>query len=191
MDIYSRKIVGWEVLEEESAESAADLLAKIHLKEGLSTKIGVVLHSDNGSPMKGATMLATMQKLGVVPSFSRPSVSNDNAFSESLFKTMKYIPAFPDQPFESLAQARDWVSGFVLWYNEEHRHSEIQYVTPGQRHRGEDMAILAQRERVYEAAKQRHPERWSGETRNWQPVTTVSLNPTNQLSKIQEVKKAA
>ena len=77
MDIYSRKVVGWEVLEDESSESAAELLQKIHLKEGLSLQKDVVLHSDNGSPMKGATMLATMQKLGVVPSFSRPSVSND------------------------------------------------------------------------------------------------------------------
>jgi transposase InsO family protein len=191
MDIYSRKIVGWEVLDHESSEQAADLLGKIYLKEGLSQTDAVVLHSDNGSPMKGATMLATMQKLGVVPSFSRPSVSNDNPFSESLFKTMKYIPAFPDRPFETVEEARAWVSRFALWYNEEHRHSEIQYVTPGQRHRGEDIEILARRKRVYEAAKQRHPERWSGETRNWQPVTTVSLNPTNQTLEIKELKQAA
>ncbi len=141
--------------------------------------------------MKGATMLATLQKLGVVPSFSRPSVSNDNAFSEALFKTMKYVPAFPDQPFCSLDAARNWVSSFVIWYNEAHRHSEIQYVTPGQRHRGEDIAILAQRKRVYEAARQRHPERWSRKTRNWKPVETVSLNPQNQISQMEEVKKAA
>ena len=191
MDIYSRKIVGWEVLDEESSESAANLLEKIHLKEGLSKQIKLALHSDNGSPMKGATMLATMQKLGVVPSFSRPSVSNDNAFSEALFKTMKYIPAFPDQPFCSLDEARDWVTRFVLWYNEEHRHSEIQYVTPGQRHRGEDIEILARRERVYEKAKQRHPERWSKDTRNWRPVIAVSLNPQTQKPEMEEVKKAA
>ncbi len=188
MDIYSRKIVGWEVLDHESSESAADLLGKVYLKEGLSHTERVVLHADNGSPMKGATMLATMQKLGVVPSFSRPSVSNDNPFSESLFKTMKYIPAFPQRPFETVDEARVWVSRFVLWYNEEHRHSEIQYVTPGQRHRGEDIEILARRKRVYEAAKQRHPQRWSGETRNWQPVTTVSLNP---IVVTKELKKAA
>lgn len=191
MDIYSRKIVGWEVHEEESSESAADLLQKIHLKEGLSQQIKVVLHSDNGSPMKGATMLATMQKLGVVPSFSRPCVSNDNPFSEALFKTMKHVPAFPDQPFCSLEEAREWVSSFVLWYNEEHRHSEIQYVTPGQRHRGEDIEILEQRKRVYEKARERHPERWSGRTRNWKPLTTVSLNPQTIKSETEEVKQAA
>ena len=183
--------MGWEVLAEESAESAADLLRKIYLKEGLSLKEGVVLHSDNGSPMKGATMLGTMQQLGVIPSFSRPSVSNDNAYSEALFKTMKYIPAYPDQPFESVEEARAWVSKFVHWYNPEHLHSEIQYVTPEQRHRGEDVEILAQRKRVYEAVRKRHPERWSGETRNWLPVETVALNPRNQTTAREEVKKAA
>jgi putative transposase len=191
MDIYSRKIVGWEVHAEESSESAGDLLTKIYLKEGLGNLPDIALHSDNGSPMKGATMLATMQKLGVMPSFSRPSVSNDNPYSESLFKTMKYVPDFPDQPFSSLDEARDWVSNFVFWYNEEHLHSEIQYVTPGQRHRGEDIAILAQRKRVYEAAKERHPERWSKGTRNWDPVDTVSLNPTNKKPETEEVKQAA
>ena len=191
MDIYSRKIVGWEVHAEESSESAGDLLDKIYLKEDLGKQPGIILHSDNGSPMKGATMLATMQKLGVVPSFSRPSVSNDNSYSESLFKTLKYVPAFPDQPFSSLEAARDWVSSFVSWYNEEHLHSEIQYVTPGQRHRGEDIAILAQRKCVYEAAKERHPQRWSQGTRNWDPVATVSLNPTNKKLEPEEVKQAA
>ena len=127
----------------------------------------------------------------MMPSFSRPSVSNDNAFSEALFKTMKYTPAFPDQPFESLEEARAWVSRFVLWYNEEHRHSEIRYVTPGQRHRGEHIALLEQRKHVYEEAKQRHPERWSRQTRNWEPVGTVSLNPQKQIPKMQEVKEAA
>jgi len=190
MDIYSRKIVGWEVLENESSESAGALLQKIYLKEGLGQQANVVLHSDNGSPMKGATMLATMQKLGVVPSFSRPSVSNDNAYSESLFKTLKYTPAFPDQPFGSLQEVRDWVAGFVDWYNEQHLHSEIQYVTPGQRHRGEDIAILKQRKRVYEEAKKLRPERWSGNTRNWLPVQSVSLNPQNK-PEIQEESKAA
>lgn len=196
MDIYSRKVVGWEVLDDESSESAAELLQKIHLKEGLSLQKDVVLHSDNGSPMKGATMLATMQKLGVVPSFSRPSVSNDNAYSESLFKTMKYTPAFPNDPFSSLQETRNWVANFVHWYNEEHRHCEIQYVTPGQRHRGEDVAILKERTRVYEAAKRRHPERWSGQTRNWLPVQSVSLNPQSkkpetQKPETQEVQQAA
>ena len=106
MDIYSRKIVGWEIHENETAENASLLIRKACLAEGVSKK-GLVLHSDNGSPMKGATMLATLQRLGVVPSFSRPSVSNDNPYSESLFGTMKYTPAFPSKPFESLDAARE------------------------------------------------------------------------------------
>ncbi len=84
--------------------------------------------------MKGATMLATLQKLGVVPSFSRPSVSDDNPYSESLFRTLKYTPAYPSKPFDDLVSVRKWVHEFVQWYNEEHRHSLIQYVTPSERH---------------------------------------------------------
>jgi transposase InsO family protein len=178
MDIYSRKIVGWEVHENETAEHASRLIRKACLGEGISEH-GLVLHADNGSPMKGATMLATLQRLGVVPSFSRPSVSNDNPYSESLFGTMKYTPAFPSKPFESLTAARHWVQGFVHWYNEEHRHSGIQFVTPGERHRGEEQAILAKRKDLYEAAKERNPQRWSGQTRNWEPVGEVWLNPEN------------
>ncbi|MCU7894920.1 MAG: integrase core domain-containing protein, partial [Candidatus Thiodiazotropha sp. (ex Lucinoma aequizonata)] len=127
-------------------------------------------------------MLATLQRLGVVPSFSRPSVSNDNPYSESLFGTMKYTPAFPSKPFESLGAARDWVYDFVHWYNEEHRHSDsgIQFVTPSQRHSGEEQSILVNREALYDTAKQGNLERWSRETRNWTPVGEVWLNTENQ-----------
>jgi transposase InsO family protein len=176
-DIFSRKIVGWEVHEDEKSAHASVLIRKTCLAEGIRED-GLVLHSDNGGPMKGATMLATLQRLGVVPSFSRPSVSDDNPYSESLFRTLKYTPAYPNKPFESLSAAREWVHRFVQWYNEEHRHSSIRYVTPGQRHRGEDAAILAARKRLYEAAKQARPERWSGNTRNWSPIDEVWLNPS-------------
>ncbi|VAW92842.1 Mobile element protein [hydrothermal vent metagenome] len=179
-DIFSRKIVGWEVHEEESAEHASCLIRKACLAEGVH-KEGLVLHSDNGSPMKGATMLATLQKLGVVPSFSRPSVSDDNPYSESLFRTLKYTPAYPSKPFKSIEAARQWVHGFVRWYNEEHRHSAIRYVTPGQRHRGEDKVILEERKAVYEAAKEKNPQRWSGDIRNWNLVTEVWLNPPKEV----------
>lgn len=176
MDIYSRKVVGWEVHESETAEHASVLIRKACLAEGITGK-ELVLHSDNGSPMKGATMLATLQRLGVVPSFSRPSVSDDNPYSESLFRTLKYTPAYPSKPFESLAAARQWVHTFVCWYNEAHRHSGIQFVTPAERHSGKERAILANRKAVYAAARQRHPHRWSGETRNWAPIDEVWLNP--------------
>jgi len=145
-------------------------------REGIE-KDQVVLHSDNGSPMKGVTMLATLQQLGVIPSFSRPSVSNDNPYSESLFKTLKYRPEYPSMPFETLFDARSWVAGFVKWYNHEHLHSAIKFVTPVQRHAGEDVAILAKREQVYQTAKANFPQRWSGNTRNWKPIKEVLLNP--------------
>ena len=176
MDVYSRKIVGWEVYAEESAEHAGNIFRKAHLREGVAGN-ALFLNSDNGSPMKGATMLGTLQKLGVTPSFSRPSVSNDNPYSEALFKTLKYRPSFPEKPFDSLEEARTWVAEFQQWYNENHRHSAIKFVTPGQRHRGEDVVILAQRKLLYEAAKEACPERWSGNIRNWKPLRMVTLNP--------------
>ena len=138
---------------------------------------GIVLHSDNGGPMKGSTMLATLQHLGIVASFSRPSVSDDNPFSESLFRTLKYRPEYPHKPFENLEAARAWVTTFVGWYNAEHRHSGIRFVTPNERHHGREHAVLANRVRVYERARRRHPNRWSTGTRNWSAAPAVFLNP--------------
>ncbi len=178
LDIYSRKIVGWEVYECESDDYASDVVTKATLREGASQVR--VLHSDNGSPMKGATMLATLQRLGIVPSFSRPKVSNDNAYSESLFKTLKYVPFYPDKPFENIDKARKWVHGFIPWYNEEHRHSALRFVTPGQRHQREDIAILEKRSAFYERLKEQNPHRWPGPTRNWSPIGAVQLNPRNK-----------
>jgi putative transposase len=142
----------------------------------------VVLHSDNGSPMKGATMLATLQRLGVMPSFSRPAVSNDNPCSESLFKTLKYRPGYPSHAFADLVDVRKWVAAFIDWSNKEHLHSAIRFVTPAQRRAGQDQPLLRRREIVYEAAKARHPQRWSGPTRNWTPIQVVHLNPANTTS---------
>lgn len=175
MDVYSRKIVAWQVHDRENPSLAAELIREGCYVENIQ-RDQLVLHSDNGSPMKGATMLATLQQLGVMPSFSRPSVSNDNAFSEALFRTLKYRPWYPQQPFASLEQARIWVAGFIHWYNHEHKHSKIAYVTPHERHNGEDIAILEKRKAVYEKAKSAHPNRWSGKTRQWQRPMEVSLN---------------
>ena len=179
LDIFSRKIVGWQVYDEESSDLAAEVITDICASEKVQPQ-QVVLHSDNGSPMRGATMVATLQKLGVAPSLSRPGVSNDNPYSESLFKTMKYRSEYPARPFATLADARKWVDTFVRWYNEEHRHSAIGFVTPAQRHAGQDHALLAGRDAVYAAAKARHPHRWSGATRTWQPVRLVHLNPAKE-----------
>lgn len=189
MDIYSRKIVGWQVYEKESSALAADLMADICQRESIQ-RDQVVLHSDNGSPMKGATMLATLQELGIMPSFSRPSVSNDNPYSESLFRTLKYRPEYPEQAFNDLLAARTWVEGFVRWYNTEHLHSAIKFVTPEQRHNGDDIKILEKRKHVYSDAKSKHPERWQSDIRNWEPVKVVRLNPEKQKPKIKQ-KEAA
>jgi hypothetical protein len=130
--------------------------------------------------MKGATLLATFQALGIVPSHSRPRVSDDNPYSEALFRTLKYRPSFPRKPFSNIEDARAWVADFVRWYNTEHRHSALRFVTPDQRHFGLEGAILSNRERVYRKAKERHPERWSGGLRNWSPVGDVRLGPDTE-----------
>lgn len=157
--------------------------------EAACTKQGVrqnqiTLHSDNGGPMKGATMLATLYRLGITPSFSRPRVSDDNPFSEALFKTLKYCPAYPEGGrFDSLDAARMWVESFVTWYNNIHLHSGINWVTPASRHEAKDQAILDQRKEVYESARQKNPGRWTRETRNWSRPNIVELNPGRETKK--------
>ena len=189
LDIYSRKIVGWQVHHEELSALAADLMTDICQREQVK-RDQVILHSDNGSPMKGATMLATLQELGVVPSFSRPSVSNDNPYSESVFRTLKYRPEYPETPFANISEARCWVSGFVQWYNEEHRHSGIKFTTPQERHTGKDIEVLANRKLVYKKAKSANSNRWSGKTKNWDHIKEVYLNPEKGKSEVKENKAA-
>jgi transposase InsO family protein len=139
MDVWSRRIVSWDVHDDESAECAAKLIQRICQESGLDPN-GLVLHSDNGQAMRGHTLIATLQWLGITPSFSRPHVCNDNPYSEALFRTLKHTPAYPRLPFASCEAARQWVARFVTWYNTEHRHSAIRYVTPDQRHGGADLA---------------------------------------------------
>lgn len=182
VDVWSRRIMKAVVHDKECAEFAATLLAEACNEHQVDID-QLVLHSDNGSPMKGATMLATMQALGVVPSFSRPSVSNDNPFSESLFRTLKYVPSYPRKPFESVEAAWAWVERFVSWYNGEHLHSRIGFVSPDDRHHGRDIGMLAARRDTYARAKASHPERWSRETRSWDAPALVALNPRDPETK--------
>ena len=192
VDVWSRKIIAAQIFTEESMEHSSMLLAHACMINGVQPE-ELVLHSDNGGPMKGATMLATLQKLGVVPSFSRPSVSNDNPYSESLFRTMKYRPEYPSKPFENIEQAQLWVDGFVFWYNTQHLHSSIRYVTPDDRHFGREEQLLANRQKVYEKARSQNPMRWSKNIRNWNPVRAVWLNPEkkDESRQTQPLKKAA
>ncbi len=169
-------MVGWEVYESESGAYASEMMQRTVIAERCF-RHPLVLHSDNGSPMKSYTLQSKLADLGITPSHSRLRVSNDNAFSESLFKTIKYCPQWPSQRFATLEAARAWMVDFVQWYNEAHCHSQINFVTPGQRHRGEDKVILEKRHLVYQRARAQRPERWSGETRNWEPVGEVTLNP--------------
>lgn len=176
IDIWSRRIVGAEVHESQQADLAAKLLDKLCVEHQLETE-KLVVHSDNGAPMKGATMLATMQSLGITASFSRPNVSDDNAFAESLFRHLKYAPTYPRSGFAVLDDARAWVARFVEWYNHEHLHSAIALVTPDDRHHGRDIAILEKRRETYALARERNPRRWTGTQRPWHRPTTVTLNP--------------
>lgn len=176
LDIYSRKIVGAEVFDSENGVDAAALLQRSLWAERCVNQ-GLVLHSDNGAPMKSFTLRAKMYDLGVVTSRSRPRVSNDNPYSESLFKTLKYCPQWPSKGFSALSDARSWVDDFVVWYNRDHQHSGIRYVTPNERHEGRDVEILEKRKRLYESAQKHHPARWSGDIRNWEVMTAVELNP--------------
>ena len=189
VDIYSRKIVGWEVHDRESSEQASVLIRKAVLSEGC---IGqpLVLHADNGSPMKGSTMKTTMEKLGITSSYSRPRVSNDNPFSEALFRTFKYRPNWPMKGFVTKTEAQEWVRYFANWYNDEHLHSAIRFVTPNARHSGSDRKTLANRAILYANARAQNPQRWSGKTRNWQPAGPVWLNPENEIGDT-EIRDAA
>jgi putative transposase len=178
LDIYSRKIVGFEVHDTDSADHAAHLVRRTALAETIhAMPEKPVLHGDNGATLKGTTVLAMLHWLGIEPSYSRPRVSDDNPYAEALFRTAKYRPEFPVKGFAELDAARQWAERFVHWYNDEHRHSGIGYVTPAQRHAGQDRALLAARHELYQQARHSSPRRWSGQTRDWTPVTAVTLNP--------------
>lgn len=176
LDLFSRKAVAWQVFDCESQTHASALIQDYVVRENIAPG-QLTLHADNGAVMKGSTLYATLQALHIAPSHSRPSVSDDNPFIESLFKTIKYRPAHPLKPFATLDEARRFADQLMTWYNTEHRHSQIGYVTPEQRHEGRDVAILAQRQQVYAHARLRHPKRWSAGTRNWSRIEQVTLNP--------------
>jgi len=180
VDIYSRKIVGWTVSERETSQVASDCVNRACQHEKIA-KAQVTLHSDNGGALKGATLLVTLRALGIATTYSRPGVSNDNPFSESLFRTLKYQALYPNRPFHGLTEAMAWVNQLVHWYNTEHRHSAIGFVTPHQKHTGDDVWLLAQRRKTYESARLQNPSRWSRKTRDWTPVTWTCLNPNKRM----------
>ena len=174
MDIFDKSIVGWAVHEEESGIYSRDLFERT--LKGRKIKIRA-LHADNGGPMKGITLMALLQELKVEVSRSRPRVSNDNPFSESLFKTMKYRVNYPGR-FESLDHTRQWMASFVHWYNQEHLHSSIGYVTPEQMRTGQAEAIFRRRNATMREAHLAYPERWGSRlVKQWSVTREVVLNP--------------
>ena len=182
IDIFSRKIVGWEVYDCESSENASGLILRSVISE---SPLGrpFVLHSDNGSPMKGSSLLTTLHNLGVEASYSRPGVSNDNPYSESIFRTLKYRPVYPYRGFADIKASRKWVNDFVAWYNGEHRHSGLNFITPDERHNGLGEGIMERRKAVYEKAKASHPDRWSKNIRQMNLPEEVWLNPPSKSNK--------
>jgi len=171
MDVWSRKIITWEIHTEELSELSANMMGNLSQEIDLR---GVILHSDNGGPMKGTTMLLKLHDLGVTKSFSRPRVSEDNPYSEALFKTLKYRAGYP-KIFATLQEARNWVANFVHWYNHKHRHSGINYVTPDERHTGRDKEILLRRTETYRKARAERPERFSTKPKEWKYIEKIFL----------------
>lgn len=174
-DIFSRKIVGYTLSLRECDKIAAQLIESSLLSEMISG-YNLRLHNDNGNPMRAYTFVERIKALGIIQSFSRPRVKNDNPFSESLFRTMKYHLSYPLRPFASMDAAKVWVDEFVHWYNHEHLHSGINYVTPHDRHEGNDLEILKNRSKVFKQAQDQKPHRWSGKAKVWTAQTVVELN---------------
>lgn len=158
MDIYSRYVVGWMLAHRESGELAAQLITETCTKQGVQPG-QIVIHADNGAAPGSKTLAQLYVDLGVQPSHSRPHVSNDNPFSEAAFKTLKYHPGYPDR-FGSFEDALAFCRAFFRWYNLEHRHSGIAYLSPQVVHHGHAVQVLAERQRVLDAAYVAHPERF-------------------------------
>jgi putative transposase len=176
MDIFSRYVVGWLVAEKESATLAKILMAESCEKQNINPH-QLTIHSDRGGPMKSQTVAQLYANLGIVRSLSRPSVSNDNPFSESQFKTAKYHPGMPER-FGSIFDARSHCRPLFTWYNDEHHHSGISYFTPRQVHYGLAQVALESRVKTLAAAFNAHPERFVQGLPTPKPVpTAVWINP--------------
>jgi putative transposase len=158
LDIFSRKIVGWLLDEREDAELAKVLIAESYTREGVQRE-QLTLHADRGAPMTSKTLSELLIDLGVAQSHSRPTISDDNPYSESQFKTMKYGPTYPDR-FASIEAARAWMRWFADWYNHEHKHSGIALLSPAVVHSGRAAEVIATRQRTLDAAYAAHPERF-------------------------------
>jgi putative transposase len=176
LDVFSRYVVGWLVAERESAELAERLIAETCAKQAIQPG-QLTLHADRGSAMTSKPVAFLLADLGVTKTHSRPQVSNDNPFSESQFKTLKYRPDFP-QRFGCLADVRTWGHAFFPWYNDDHHHTALCLLTPADVHYGRAQTVLTHRQRVLQCAYAAHPERFvKGAPVPQQPPAAVWINP--------------
>jgi putative transposase len=184
MDAFSRRIMGWHVSRVQSMHTAAGFIRRTY-RANIPGRKSLLLHSDNGSPMRSTVMHTTLHRLGITPSFSRPRMSSDNTFCEAFFSTLKSQPTYP-RTFSSLEEARGWMAHFVHWYNSQHLHSGISFITPDDRHFGRERELLASRQWTYERARSTRPERWSRAPRTWAPagpsLIRASVVPANRES---------
>jgi len=179
LDLFSRYVVGWYLSNSESAAEAGHFFDTLAKREGIDADT-LIVHADNGGPMRGRPLADLLESLGIERSHSRPRTSNDNAFSESQFKTMKYRPTYP-RHFETIAEARAWCRAFFAWYNHEHRHEGLALMTPADIHNGRTEQVLTQRAQTLSAAFAQYPNRFvKGAPRPKSPPTTVAINPAPQ-----------
>jgi len=173
IDLFSRKVVGWGVASQESGALARKIFAHALDAEGVCAD-QLIVHADNGKPMRSRTLLKLFELLAVTPSFGRPHTSNDNAYAESLFATFKGRVAYPEH-FRSLAAAREYCAAFFVWYNTEHLHSGLDYLTPAQVHSGEHLEVFARRNAQLEEHRRLHPQRHGGKAKVFAIPGTVRL----------------
>lgn len=176
MDIFSRYVVGWLMAPAESATLARELIAESYRKQAIRPR-SLTVHADRGSSMRSKTVAQLLCDLDIRKTHSRPHVSNDNPFSESQFKTMKYCPIFPGR-VGSIQEGRSFGHRFFPWYNNQHRHSGIAYLTPAQLHYGKAQQVLDARHRLLLDAAARHPERFvHGAPKRLLAPSAVWINP--------------
>jgi len=181
LDIFSRYVVGWLLAQHENAGLAQRLIRETCFKQGIEPG-RLILHADRGAPMTSKTVAQLLADLGVDKTHARPRVSDDNPFSESQFRTLKYSPGFPDR-FGSPEHAREVSRALFSWYNHEHHHSALCYLTPAVVHHGRADAVLAERHRVQLAAYREHPERFvNGPPRLQKLEEAVWINPPEKTT---------
>jgi len=179
--IFSRYVVGWLIADYESKELASKLIQATSLKQGIPPH-QLTLHADNGPSMTSHTVAQLLDHLGIIKTHSRPYTSNDNPFSESQFKTLKYCPQFPDR-FDSLTEAESFCQQFFRWYNTEHYHSGIAWLTPETVHAGRSNAVFERRFQTLKQAFKQNPARFNNKAPTMKKLPdAVYINPPQTIS---------